>query len=195
MRGGAFSSSHTSMKGLFIELFESFLTTFVASLHATSKGELGTSKCGQSSWTFTEAFHGWDKLFADFLKSRTKLLRYRFDGVLGRLCGFIACRNGSQGSDHSLELVRLNLRHSQMIAAPVRCTVVILMSRFSIIRSSDGVPGSTARRTTNIQALKNRLRERGGRRGGRGMSRGGSGRHSGPNSESVCSSCHLLLWT
>ena len=57
------------MKGLFIELFESFLTTFIALLHATSKGELGTSKCGQSSWTFTEAFHGWDKLFADFLKS------------------------------------------------------------------------------------------------------------------------------
>ena len=127
--------------------------------------------------------------------SRTKLLRYRFDGVLGRLCGFIACRNGSQGSDHSLELVRLNLRHSQMIAAPVHCTVVILMSQFSIIRSSDGVPGSTARRTTNIQALKNRLCERGGRCGGRGMSCRGSGRHSGPNSESVCSSCHLLLWT
>ena len=57
------------MKALFIKLFEPFLTTFVASLHAMSKGKLGTSRYGQSSWTFTEVFQGWDKLFADLLKT------------------------------------------------------------------------------------------------------------------------------
>ena len=56
------------MKALFIKLFEPFLTTFVASLHAMSKGEASASKCGQPSWNFAKAFQGWNKLFADLLK-------------------------------------------------------------------------------------------------------------------------------
>jgi len=75
------------MKALFIKLFEPFLTTFVASLHAISKGKPGTSKYGQSSWTFTEAFQGWDKLFSDLLKSFEDKaaqvpFRWRFRGAV-----------------------------------------------------------------------------------------------------------------
>lgn len=140
----------TAMKALFIKLFEPFLTAFVASLHAMSKGKPGTSK---SSWTFTEAFQGWDKLFSDLLKSfEDKAAQER----KSRLRPFARADQAEQTlSDDSS----------------------------TVPTESPEAPQDEQQIARNVQALKNRLRGRGGRRGGRGMSRGESGRDSGPNSD------------
>ena len=57
----------TAMKALFIQLFEPFIATFVASLHAINTGKQPST--GQSPWNFTKAFEGWDNMFDKLLKS------------------------------------------------------------------------------------------------------------------------------
>ena len=52
-----------AMKALFVQLFEPFLTAFVASLHKEI-GDLGSTM----DWNFAKAFDGWDKLFDKLLK-------------------------------------------------------------------------------------------------------------------------------
>lgn len=51
------------MKALFVQLFEPFLTGFVASLHK-KVGEVGSA----TDWNFAKAFDGWDKMFDKLLK-------------------------------------------------------------------------------------------------------------------------------
>jgi hypothetical protein len=59
----------TAMKALFIKLFEPFLATFVASLHAMNSGGQAPSTAREpSSWNFAKAFEGWDKVFDKLLK-------------------------------------------------------------------------------------------------------------------------------
>ena len=57
----------TAMKALFIKLFEPFLATFVASLHAMNNAP-STARDSSASWNFAKAFEGWDKLFDKLLK-------------------------------------------------------------------------------------------------------------------------------
>lgn len=52
-----------AMKALFVQLFEPFLTGFVASLHK-KVGEVGSA----TDWNFAKAFEGWDKMFDKLLK-------------------------------------------------------------------------------------------------------------------------------
>jgi signal recognition particle receptor subunit alpha len=52
-----------AMKRLFVQYFDSFVTTFVASLHSVSK-----STQPATTWDFTEIFAKWDILFDKLLK-------------------------------------------------------------------------------------------------------------------------------
>jgi signal recognition particle receptor subunit alpha len=61
-----------AIKTLFVKLFEPFLATFVASLHALNndgvtkpRAQLGLP----TSWNFSTAFEGWDRVFDKVLKS------------------------------------------------------------------------------------------------------------------------------
>lgn len=57
-----------ALKTLFIKLFEPFLATFVASLHAINSGK-AVSAAGQAmQWNFTKAFEGWDTIFDKILR-------------------------------------------------------------------------------------------------------------------------------
>ena len=56
-----------ALKALFVQLFQPFLSTFVASLHASSTGKVSTTDTA-TTWDFTKAFEKWDKLFDDVLR-------------------------------------------------------------------------------------------------------------------------------
>lgn len=58
-----------ALKTLFVKLFEPFLATFVASLHAASSGKL-TSNSAQTAatWNFSKAFDGWNDVFDKLLR-------------------------------------------------------------------------------------------------------------------------------
>jgi signal recognition particle receptor subunit alpha len=55
-----------ALKALFIKLFEPFLATFVASLHALGSGKIAGEPATQ--WSFSKAFESWDKIFDKLLK-------------------------------------------------------------------------------------------------------------------------------
>jgi hypothetical protein len=57
----------SALKTLFVKLFEPFLATFVASLHAIHTGKVALSEAA-ASWDFAKAFEGWDKVFDKLLK-------------------------------------------------------------------------------------------------------------------------------
>lgn len=54
-----------ALKTLFIKLFQPFLATFVASLHAISSGKAISAAV---QWDFAKAFEGWDKVFDKILR-------------------------------------------------------------------------------------------------------------------------------
>ncbi|THH04688.1 hypothetical protein EW145_g5324 [Phellinidium pouzarii] len=56
----------TAIKALFIKLFEPFLATFVASLHALNNKSMRAGLL--QTWDFSKAFEGWDTLFDKVLK-------------------------------------------------------------------------------------------------------------------------------
>lgn len=56
-----------AIKALFIKLFEPFLTTFVASLHAIKNGRI-TARDAPKSWNLAKAFEGWNGIFDKLLK-------------------------------------------------------------------------------------------------------------------------------
>lgn len=58
-----------ALKTIFIKLFEPFLATFVASLHALGGAKV-VSTTGEpaTQWNFAKAFEGWDKIFDKLLK-------------------------------------------------------------------------------------------------------------------------------
>ncbi|EIM90217.1 P-loop containing nucleoside triphosphate hydrolase protein [Stereum hirsutum FP-91666 SS1] len=159
-----------ALKTLFVKLFQPFLTNFVASLHSINTrvaSAASTAASTATSWDFVKAFDGWDSVF-------DKLLR-------------------------GLEEKAAAERKSRMrpIARPV--TVVEPPSPPS--DDTDTAPSQAPSAAVdeqqiarNVQALKNRLRGRGGKRGGgggggrsalaRNDSGAGSGRESYPNSDS-----------
>lgn len=55
-----------AIKALFVKLFEPFLATFVASLHALNSKSANARTL--QTWDFTKAFEGWDKVFDKVLK-------------------------------------------------------------------------------------------------------------------------------
>lgn len=59
-----------ALKTLFVKLFEPFLTTFVASLHAVTNGKLSSSYAETiaTSWDFAKAFENWDSIFDKLLR-------------------------------------------------------------------------------------------------------------------------------
>ncbi|KAF9239660.1 SRP54-type protein [Melanogaster broomeanus] len=138
----------TAMKALFIKLFEPFLATFVASLHSVNNGKLAASPARDATapWNFVKAFDGWNKVF-------DKLLR-----------GF---------EDKAAQERKSRFRP---VAHVEQINPVPLSDDLSTLPSeSPEVPQDEQQIARNVQALKDRLRGRGGRRGGRGVSRAESG--------------------
>ncbi|KAG6331518.1 hypothetical protein ID866_7567 [Astraeus odoratus] len=146
----------TAMKALFIKLFEPFLTTFVASLHAMSSGKPSPSKNGNTSWNVVKALDGWDNLFDKLLKT--------FED-----------RAAQERKSRFKPLNRANhtepdLPSDDSSTAPTK---------------SPDVPQDEQQIARNVQALKNRLRGRGGKQGGRSVARAES--NNGPASENESS--------
>ncbi|KAL1947710.1 hypothetical protein VTO73DRAFT_13434 [Trametes versicolor] len=145
-----------ALKTLFVKLFQPFLTTFVASLHVTSTAKLSSSADTSASWNFVKAFEGWDGVF-------DKLLR----GLEDKAAQERRSRSGY-------------VAHSAVEVTPPEEELSTVPSQ-----SGDNVLDEE-HIARNVQALKNRLRGRGGQPGRRGRGRAdvGSGRDSLPGSDS-----------
>ncbi|KAK7693318.1 hypothetical protein QCA50_002885 [Cerrena zonata] len=145
-----------TLKSIFVKLFEPFLATFIASLHAASKGKI-LSTVGETAatWDFSKAFENWDAVFNKILHGlESKATQDR----------------------------RTRFKPTQMAVEPSPPTDdMSLIPSESVEASVD--EEQIAR---NVQALKNRLRGRGARGGRRGSGRSdiGSGRDSLPGSDS-----------
>ncbi|KAI0807149.1 signal recognition particle binding protein [Fomes fomentarius] len=144
-----------ALKTLFIKLFNPFLATFVASLHVTGVAKHASSTDTSTSWSFQKAFDGWDAVF-------DKLLR----GL----------------EDKAAQDRRTRVSHSARPAIDVTPPT----------EDADTAPSQSSAEvqdeeqiSRNVQALKNRLRGRGGQSGRRGRGRidVGSGRESLPGSD------------
>ncbi|KAJ7273230.1 signal recognition particle binding protein [Mycena rebaudengoi] len=148
----------TALKTLFVKMFQPFLTTFVASLHAINSGKATVLEAA-SAFSFTDAFDGWDKIFDKLLRSL---------------------------EDKAAQDRKSRLR--PVGRPPVEDTTTTPPSEDSetLPTQSPDVPQDEQQIARNVQALKNRLRGRGGKRGGRGGGRAdaGSGRDSVPGSDS-----------
>ncbi|KAI6019663.1 SRP54-type protein [Pisolithus orientalis] len=137
----------TAIKALFIKLFEPFLATFVASLHAINTGKSAPpSKNGNTSWNFPKAFDGWDGVFDKLLKgfedkaAQERKSRFRPQARSDQV------ESGSPSDDDS-----------------------------TVPTESPDITRDEQQIARNVQALKTRLRGRGGRQGGRAASRVDSG--------------------
>ncbi|KAF7359352.1 Signal recognition particle binding protein [Mycena sanguinolenta] len=146
-----------ALKTLFVKMFQPFLATFVASLHAINSGKATVVEAA-SAFSFADAFDGWDKMF-------DKLLRSLED------------KAAQDRKSRLRPVVRPTVEES---STPPSEELETLPTQ-----SSDA-PQDEQQIARNVQALKNRLRARGGKRGGRGGGRAdtGSGRDSVPNSDS-----------
>ncbi|KAF4604100.1 hypothetical protein EYR40_001283 [Pleurotus pulmonarius] len=145
-----------AMKRVFLELFGPFLATLVASLHAATQTGK-TVTTSASSWNFVETLKSWDKTFDRLLK------------------GF---------EDRAAQERRARLRNPQVVVTDDSSPPSDDLS--TIPSQSSDVALDQQQIAKNVQALKNRLRGRGGRRGGKEgwRSDAGSGRDSVPNSDS-----------
>ncbi|KAJ7771734.1 signal recognition particle binding protein [Mycena metata] len=146
-----------ALKALFVKMFQPFLATFVASLHAINSGKTTVVEAA-SAFSFADAFDGWDKMFDKLLRSlEDKAAQDR----KSRLRPVVRAPVAESSSPPSEELETLPTQ------------------------SSDA-PQDEQQIARNVQALKNRLRGRGGKRGGRGGGRAdaASGRESIPGSDS-----------
>ncbi|KIY43644.1 P-loop containing nucleoside triphosphate hydrolase protein [Fistulina hepatica ATCC 64428] len=144
-----------ALKALFVKLFEPFLTTFVASVHAFNSGKAIATV--PTSWDFSKVFEGWDQVFDKVLK------------------GF---------EDKAAQDRKSRLR-SAVKAVPLPPSPPPELSSNEPTSVANATPDEQTI-ARNVQALKNRLRGRGGRRGGRGIGRvdSGGGRDSLPTSDS-----------
>ncbi|KAF5391720.1 hypothetical protein D9757_001772 [Collybiopsis confluens] len=139
----------TALKALFVKLFQPFLATFVTSLHA---GNGATSVAELvTSLNFAAVFEGWDKYFDALLK---KLENKAAQDRKSRL----------RGSGPPQSTVESSPPSDDQSTEPTQ---------------SDDATQDEQQIARNVQALKARLRGRGGRRGGRPAMRSfdsGSGR-------------------
>ncbi|CAL1704317.1 unnamed protein product [Somion occarium] len=145
-----------TLKNIFVKLFEPFLATFLASLHAATSGSAIIAS-GQSaaSWNFAKAFENWDAVF---------------DRILHGLES-----KAAQDRKARYKPVQISIEPSppsdDMSTIPSQ-SAETTVDEEQIAR--------------NVQALKNRLRGKGARGGRRGPGRSdiGSGRESLPGSDS-----------
>ncbi|OBZ75641.1 Signal recognition particle receptor subunit alpha, partial [Grifola frondosa] len=146
-----------ALKTLFVKLFQPFLATFVASLHAVSNAKV-TPIAGETtaSWNFAKVLDGWDSVF-------DKLLRGLED------------KAAQERRAHPSHPPRPILDASP----PSDDTSTIPSQSSSTVLDEEQI-------ARNVQALKNRLRGRGARPGRRGQGRtdAGNGRDSLPGSDS-----------
>lgn len=147
-----------SLKTVFIKLFEPFLRAFIASLHAVNSGKIAASN-GQetaASWDFSKAFADWDIVFDRLLQ-----------GLESK-----AAQDRKARLKHVPQVTNDLTPPSDDQSTIPSQSADVSMDEETIAR--------------NVQALKNRLRGRGGRKGGRGPGRAevGSGRDSLPGSDS-----------
>jgi len=180
------------VKALFIKLFEPFLATFVASLHAMNNDKRAPSTARDPSalWNFAKAFEGWDKVFDKLLKGIEEKAAQVTEANMALVPYVHAlCRNASPDSGLLRTSNRVSLVPPWTISVHVRFRFYpfSLSDVFCLVVPSESpnVPQDEQQIARNVQALKDRLRGRGGRRGGRGMSRveSGSGRDGIPTSE------------
>ncbi|PIL23869.1 transporter [Ganoderma sinense ZZ0214-1] len=145
-----------ALKTLFIKLFQPFLATFVASLHVGSTAKLPYSGDSSTSWNFTKVFGGWDTIF-------DKLLRGLEDKAA-----------------QERRMRAVHPAHSTIAGIPPSEDID------TVPAASDSEVHDEQQIARNVQALKNRLRGRGGQGGRRGRSRVeiGSERESVPGSDS-----------
>lgn len=151
-----------ALKALFIKLFEPFLATFVASLHTIKSGKLVSAAAHDSpkAWNFAKVFEGWDGVFDKLLKGFEDKAAQERKSRYRQVAPTLP--------DHSPPSDDLSTVPSE--------SSIAVQDEQQIAR--------------NVQALKNRLRGRGGRKGGRGAARvdSGSGRDSVPASDSESTS-------
>ncbi|KAI0341594.1 P-loop containing nucleoside triphosphate hydrolase protein [Trametopsis cervina] len=147
-----------ALKTIFVQLFQPVLTTFVASLHAVSAGQV-TAADTATTWNFSKAFEKWDKVF---------------DGVLRGLEGKAAQERKS----------RLKYAAPQQDTA-VDSVPPSDADDVAVPSDSGATTVDEEQIARNVQALKNRLKAKGRPiGGGRRRPDGGSGRDSLPTSDS-----------
>ncbi|KAJ6618343.1 SRP54-type protein [Mycena sp. CBHHK59/15] len=144
-----------ALKNLFVKMFQPFLATFVASLHAINSGKATVVEAA-NAFNFADAFDGWDKLFDKLLRSL---------------------------EDKAAQDRKSRLR--PVVRPPVEDSSPPSEDLETLPTQSSDAPQDEQQIARNVQALKSRLRGRGGKRGGRGGGRAdaGSGRDSVPGSE------------
>ncbi|KAJ7756880.1 signal recognition particle binding protein [Mycena maculata] len=145
-----------ALKTLFVKMFQPFLATFVASLHAINSGKATVLEVA-SAFSFADAFDGWDKMFDKLLRSLEE--------------------KAAQDRKSRLRPV---------VRPPVEDSSPPSEESETLPTQSSDAPQDEQQIARNVQALKNRLRGRGGKRGGRGSGRSdaGNGRDSVLNSDS-----------
>ncbi|KAF9483833.1 signal recognition particle binding protein [Pholiota conissans] len=127
-----------AVKKLFIQYFEPFVTSFIASLHSINTGKTAVAQA--SSWDFSKTFERWDLIFDKLLKgleekaAQDRKSRLRTSNVRPPI---ETCSPPSDETDTVPSISQDNADDEQKIAR-------------------------------NVAALKSRLRGRGGRRRGRG---------------------------
>ncbi|KAJ6488614.1 signal recognition particle binding protein [Mycena vitilis] len=144
-----------ALKTLFVKMFQPFLATFVASLHAINSGKATVVEAA-TAFSFAGAFDGWDKIFDKLLRSL---------------------------EDKAAQDRKSRLR--PVVRPPVEDANPSSEELETLPTQSSDAPQDEQQIARNVQALKNRLRGRGGKRGGRGIGRtdSGSGRDSVPTSD------------
>lgn len=192
-----------ALKTLFIKLFEPFLATFVASLHVTGVAKHSSSTDTSTSWSFQKAFDGWDAVFDKLLRGledkaaqvcppHSPLCHTRFES-LSRTDAHVF---------HIQPVLPLTLRRLQKMQTLVRPFELFHIHLITNLSKCASAPSQSSAEVQdeeqiarNVQALKNRLRGRGGQSGRRGRGRidVGSGRESLPGSEQVFVFRSLIL--
>jgi signal recognition particle receptor subunit alpha len=185
-----------ALKTVFVKLFQPFLAAFVASLHAVNNTTVVLSNAASqpTSWNFAKVLEGWDVAFDKLLKGlENKAAEVRFCHectVWGLTPGY---PRHFRTANHVCDPL-LDHHHPLPALFPVTLIPVGVTYPFScffllwMLAPAESHPGTVDEQqiSRNVQALKNRLRGRGGARAaGRGRARGdpGSGRDSHPNSE------------
>ncbi|PPQ78543.1 hypothetical protein CVT25_011815, partial [Psilocybe cyanescens] len=142
-----------AMKRLFIQYFEPFVTSFVASLHNISSVK---AVAGQGpSWDFTKTFERWDVLFDKLLKSLEE--------------------KAAQDRKSRLRSV---------VRAPIEDSTPPSDEPDTVPSINPDAPQDEQQIARNVQAIKSRLRGRGGRRVTRGRADLSSSKDSPAESDS-----------
>lgn len=107
-----------ALKTLFVKLFEPFLATFVASLHAATSGKLA-SNSGQAAitWNFTKAFDGWNDVFDKLLRGlEDKATQVSFQPRRNMLS--LLTRTRTEGRESAMPLAQppIQVRHPKILA-------------------------------------------------------------------------------